>query len=345
MNLNRLTTRRTGFTIAPWLMAWWALLGWSAALFAGGTGPDFTEVDRKVRALPRTATLDEVPRQLSGCARTDWEKTRAIWIWLTENIAYDAEGFFSGAIASVRETDVFARRTSVCAGYSRLFAWIGKRMDLEVLDVVGKAKGYTFDVNGQLGGHAWTAVRLDGGWHLFDSTWGAGHVGNDRRFHKAYNEYWFDTPPPEMAFSHCPDNPGQSFLNEPFNEARFRTLPHMEKSFQDWKKMGFTLPGTISELAALKGPKTWATYDHPIRVIDVPFADRLQSGKACRFVFTAAGITKAAIIHNGQWTMLSPKDGVFSAQMTPRPGSLKVSLYFSHEGQSSYWTALEYPVD
>ena len=46
-----------------------------------------------------------------------------------------------------------------------------------------------------MAGHDWNAVRLEGKWRFFDSTWGAGYVGSDKLFHKSFTPYWFDTPP------------------------------------------------------------------------------------------------------------------------------------------------------
>lgn len=51
-------------------------------------------------------------------ARNDFEKIRAIWIWITNNISYDIEGYFSNSNVNYDAESTFKKRIGVCMGYA-----------------------------------------------------------------------------------------------------------------------------------------------------------------------------------------------------------------------------------
>jgi transglutaminase/protease-like cytokinesis protein 3 len=71
-------------------------------------------------------------------------KGRAIFAWITRNIAYDTKSFFSGKYPSMAAKAVLKRRSGVCAGYANLFNAMGKIANLECSVISGYAKGYGF---------------------------------------------------------------------------------------------------------------------------------------------------------------------------------------------------------
>jgi hypothetical protein len=94
-------------------------------------------------------------------------KLRAIFVWVTDNISYDCETFFSGIVAlnlknkalfeHIAEIYIFVlgqhrygangadnvlkKRSAVCAGYSDLFYELSKAAKLNVWKINGNAKG------------------------------------------------------------------------------------------------------------------------------------------------------------------------------------------------------------
>ncbi|MCA9636489.1 MAG: hypothetical protein KC420_10730, partial [Myxococcales bacterium] len=72
-----------------------------------------------------------------------------------------------------RAETVLRTGLGVCAGYSNLIKAIGDVTGDEIVVVTGDSRGIGGEISG--GGHAWNAAKIDGAWHLVDSTWDANH--------------------------------------------------------------------------------------------------------------------------------------------------------------------------
>jgi transglutaminase-like putative cysteine protease len=95
--------------------------------------------------------LPRVEKLQVAFAGDDWERARAVYIWVTEHIAYDTAAYFSGRYGALDAESVFRSGSSVCSGYS-------------------KGAGYRPGQSFRSTNHAWNAIYIDGGRHLFDST-------------------------------------------------------------------------------------------------------------------------------------------------------------------------------
>jgi transglutaminase-like putative cysteine protease len=63
--------------------------------------------------------------------KTDLDKARTIYIWLTQNIGYDAKGYNSASYGNgSAAAAVLKNRIAVCEGFSNLYLGLGKEMDL-----------------------------------------------------------------------------------------------------------------------------------------------------------------------------------------------------------------------
>jgi hypothetical protein len=197
----------------------------AAGVFAAAADSRWASVDTHALAAPASveASLDSLAAYLGQGIATDEEKARAIYRWVTDSIAYDTASFFSGRIPDQAAGSVLASRRSVCAGYSTLFADLGRRMGLAVEVIHGYAKGYGYGPGALFTGtnHDWNAVRIDGEWRLVDSTWGAGYVGDDRRFVKEFTECFFLSPPEQFILSHLPADPQWQLLSAPWSMEKF----------------------------------------------------------------------------------------------------------------------------
>ena len=67
-----------------------------------------------------------------------------------------------------------------------------------IKNIEGYAKGYSYTPDKTIGetetNHEWNAVKLEEGWCLIESTWGAGSI-DTTSFKKSYSEYYLCTPP------------------------------------------------------------------------------------------------------------------------------------------------------
>ena len=138
---------------------------------------------------------------------TSAEKAYALFYWMAENIAYDANGYFSG-VRDVTPEGVYRNGYGVCSGYSRLFKYIGTYIGLNVICVSGYAKGVGYSTEHKISGtnHEWNMIQLDGIYYPIDSTWGAGYL-NGRYFQKEFKEFYFCPEPEQLFSSHFPVDP------------------------------------------------------------------------------------------------------------------------------------------
>jgi hypothetical protein len=146
------------------------------------------------------------------------DKARAIFTWCHHNIAYDVDGFFGGCIPRGQSTkDQIFSGKAVCEGYANIFSSIAEHAGLEVVKVSGHGKGFGFngfqpgDKLPEITGHAWNAVRIDGGeWKLVDSCWGAGAV-KPGQYVKRFEPFHFNASNEVFGLRHYPGD-RQSFF-------------------------------------------------------------------------------------------------------------------------------------
>ncbi|HVG12141.1 MAG TPA: transglutaminase domain-containing protein [Flavisolibacter sp.] len=152
---------------------------------------------------------------------TDSARIKAIYNWITNNVRYDIQ-----RLQAIKDNanpvpqgvaDVLKTRSAVCQGYADLFVALCEGVGIRATVISGYTKlgGLVSSI-----GHAWTAAMLGGNWYLFDPTWGAGYV-HDNKFTKAYNSKFFMMPAEEMIRDHMPFDPVYQFLPYPLNNREF----------------------------------------------------------------------------------------------------------------------------
>ena len=94
---------------------------------------------------------------------------------LIESVTYDYDVMSAGTAKDLAHTAFGAlvensrgdSKTAVCDGYSLAYEYLLQQAGLEVAVIVGTAGNDPSD----LGGHAWSIVKVDGKWYEVDSTW------------------------------------------------------------------------------------------------------------------------------------------------------------------------------
>lgn len=188
---------------------------------------DFSQPDRIASQYPRqslppgdmTAYLADV---LCGPFTSLTDKARAIFTLAHHNIAYDVAAFFGNNVKYVDPKDTITTGLAVCGGYAGLYAEIALKAGLECVMVTGHGKGYGYTPLKpgdrippcKPSGHAWNAVRIDGGeWKLLDACWGAGNVGN-QVYNKAFKPSYFTMSNDEFGLKHFPENDAYFFRSD-----------------------------------------------------------------------------------------------------------------------------------
>ncbi len=179
-------------------------------------------VSRIMSRIPDSLThsTDGIAGYINVNFSTQKEKSRAVFIWITNNIAYNFDSVFtihSYPKSSEIAEKILKTRTGVCLHYANLFTVIANKTGVKSYVV----QGYTRQnrVVDYLP-HVWCAGFIDSTWYLFDPTWGAGYVYN-RRFVRQVNNFYFMTKPEDLIRSHMPFDPMWQFLNYPVTVQEF----------------------------------------------------------------------------------------------------------------------------
>ncbi|KAH6607762.1 kyphoscoliosis peptidase [Trichoderma cornu-damae] len=194
----------------------WTCRDWS--------GPDGVAAQHPREGLPRNDAVGYLARALCDPFQSYNDKARAIFTWFHHNIAYDTKAFFSGNIKGQTPEETILYGAAVCQGYAETYKAIANRAGLECVVVGGHGKGYGY-VPLKRGerpppanptGHAWNAVRVDGGvWRLLDACWGAGHIcGNNNLFKREFSPVQFTNSSERFGQTHFPSDSRRQFRSD-----------------------------------------------------------------------------------------------------------------------------------
>lgn len=166
-------------------------------------------------------SIDSLSSYIQQNFKTDNDKTRAIYLWVTNNISYDVPRFLARdkepKMPPQTTREVFTSKSAVCQGYSELFVELCNNAGIKAFKVSGytKKKREISPVS-----HAWVAAVLDGGWFLFDPTWGAGYVRNET-FVKRVTDSFYKVLPAKFIGDHMPFDPMFQLLPYPLTTREF----------------------------------------------------------------------------------------------------------------------------
>ncbi|OAA62353.1 Transglutaminase-like protein [Cordyceps fumosorosea ARSEF 2679] len=207
LQIKEVSSRATQPQPAPELNNCFACRDWSA--------PDAVAAQYPRQSVPRNDPVGYLAHNLCSAFPSYSDKARAIFTWCHHNIAYDTGAFFGNSVKHQTGESTIFSGLAVCAGYAETYKAIANRAGLEC-DVVGghgKGFGYTPLKDGEPvpradpSGHAWNAVRIDGGgWKLLDACWGAGNVdGATQSFNKVFAPIHFNATNEQFGARHFPE--------------------------------------------------------------------------------------------------------------------------------------------
>jgi transglutaminase/protease-like cytokinesis protein 3 len=154
----------------------------------------------------KTQSVNSLSKYIEENFETDSEKLNAIYTWITYNISYDIKNLREDIFFDDMEkvlSDVLKNKKGVCMHYSLLFDTLAKKSEIESYIVFGYTKQNDTIMNLP---HAWNICRIDSTWKVFDATWGAGYIMNDK-FFKDANYKYFSIDPGDMIKTHMPYDP------------------------------------------------------------------------------------------------------------------------------------------
>ena len=238
----------TNYKIISFLLSFFLFA--SIPFISAQTGKtNFSKIDTYARSVKGITDIGKLSHKLTQPYHTDLEKTRSIFIWVAENISYDAKEYhvapdqssysklFSKIDISAKNINelydqeiakyVLKNKKGICAGYAALFKALCDSSNLKTEIVNGIAKNSAKEIGTAMSeNHAWNAVFLDNKWQLLDATWASGSCDDSvKKFTKKFNESYFLTPPNKLIINHFPTDPKWFLFPNPPQLAQFLSYP------------------------------------------------------------------------------------------------------------------------
>lgn len=219
------------------------------AQFSFGQAPvDYSSIDKIMAAIPdsMTITTKRIASYINSNFTTENQKARAAFIWTASNIAYDVPNMFepNGVYSSEEKIDMaLATHKGVCIHYAEIYNDVANKIGVKTYVIPGYTKQF-----GQVApiSHAWCVSKVDGKWFVFDPTWSAGFIDNNK-FTKKLNNTYYKAEPSKMIGSHMPFDYMWQLLKEPMTNQEFISgKPDLEKP-----KLNFDFASTIDSYEKL----------------------------------------------------------------------------------------------
>lgn len=195
------------------------------------TGADYSKVDAYVLSLTKHyKKIPELAHDLTAPFSTDEDKVRAIFMWITDNVAYDCALFHSRNNKGMRfiykdqadldakrnkyymdyATRILRSRKAICEGYAVLFQQLCKESNIRCEIAIGRVSNNTAKI-GRIRNkknfttnHAWDRVLVNGSWYYADPTWASGYCDKDvKKFYKDFKPYYYLTPVDRLYDTHA----------------------------------------------------------------------------------------------------------------------------------------------
>ncbi len=188
----------------------------------------FSEVDNHVARISRhiIGHPEVLVDSLTAPFTNDYDKTRAIFVWIATNIRYDMLAFQQNRSQNQGVGQVLSSGKALCSGFSLLFKEFCRmaKIESEIIEGYAKAFGYKPGQKFESSNHAWNAVRIYGTWYLLDVTWAAGNPLDLSRQPKNTDLDTYFLPAPEVLVkTHLPEDPSWQLLNIKISLREFET--------------------------------------------------------------------------------------------------------------------------
>jgi hypothetical protein len=311
----------------------------------------YAAIDGHALKAPSQAeeSLPSLAKYLAGPCKTDRDKARVVYRWITDRVAYDVQGLLTGQLGDTSPEAVLKSRKTVCEGYADLFVDLCERTGVKAAKVSGYAKivGYRPGDKFTATNHAWNAVQIDGKWHLVDCILGAGAL-NGKQFEKKFSDFAFLPPPEALLFSHCPKDAKWQLVEPPLTLEQFERLPEVNRLLFE---MGMTPARVKAAMAAKEFREFVDPFPTPgikTTIVSVPLAKHLHAGKDYRFEIKSRECKEMVVANEGKFTFLQKSGDVFRGSVTAQKGQLIVGVLtgeLNEKKQKRVWHVLRYVVE
>ena len=200
-----------------------------------------TELDKNLcysvfRSLPKRETTDLQSFKDFISSKTNQisqkEKAYILFLWVCDNIIYDADAYFAGRKVDCEPEPVFRKGITVCSGYARLYQNIGQYIGLQIECVSCYSKGVGFEPGNKLTStdHEYNIITLNNNYYPIDCTWGSGII-QEKKFTKKLNEFYFLADPELLIHTHFPANDKWQLTKKKYTLEEFLKWPQIKENF------------------------------------------------------------------------------------------------------------------
>ncbi|MBQ8194897.1 MAG: transglutaminase domain-containing protein [Oscillospiraceae bacterium] len=162
-----------------------------------------------VSAAARSATLEyirDISEQICKGLESDYDKARALAMWVSQNIYYDYVAYESEVtVETLSLTRTLELQRSVCGGYANLYAALCQAQGITCHVVKGTCiqGGGTFaDGKHATPSHEWNVVILDGRHIWVDTLWNTDNAYDGEYYYGGQRYRYFDISDECMAINH-----------------------------------------------------------------------------------------------------------------------------------------------
>lgn len=181
-----------------------------------------SEADLHARSLKKKFhNIPDLANALTSRYSSDEMKVRSIFIWITDNIAYDCPAYHSNNAQKIQmnyrtaaelekkrqeyyyryAVKVLRSKKGICEGYAVLFQELCKASGIPCEIVIGKASTNVHSIKkvnlnkNFATDHAWNKVKLGNTWYQLDATWASGYCDKAvKKFYKEFNPDYYLSP-------------------------------------------------------------------------------------------------------------------------------------------------------
>ena len=219
---------------------------------------------QKVKFI-KPASPQILAEQLTANHKTELEKVRSIFYWITDNISYKVNRYSpqrykmltddedTGALKPLDERiaiNVLTQKEAVCDGYARLFKTLCDYAGLESVVIHGYAKTNDGRKSPFRPNHSWNAVLIDDQWHLLDVTWASGFIDSRSNSYVARtDEKYFLTPPSQFISDHYPEDIRWTLLADPPVLREYKKTPFQHSAYRKNNIVSFSPLNGILDVA------------------------------------------------------------------------------------------------
>lgn len=231
----------------------------------------YARIDSRASSVKTFKNLGDLSTKLTFGYKTDLEKVRSIFYWITQNILYDRKEYRSDSINSyytrirayleenkIAYTDslynklvldtVMRKKAAICDGYARLFKTLCNKSGIKSEMINGMGKNSVNNLNTFVSNHSWNNVLINEKWYLLDACWATEFDTLTKKIYPQIDEFYFLSDPKYFSYSHYPDDKKYLYHSNPFTKQQFSSLPLVYSHFFDSGFDNFSpLNGIISK--------------------------------------------------------------------------------------------------